>query len=169
MNDENLEDLGPCCACGTADPARMIRNLLMLPLRAPVANTGWGCFVCRLPLDGTLAVVCDACLESNAEIVEVILGMPSERRRLPRSALPLLRFEHNRSNHADEPWPAVEDLGEIDEDVGELGYYTCQRCGAVEERPPVVIFAGEGEAMTATELCGRCVNELFTRRERYPQ
>ena len=45
-----------------------------------------------------------------------------------------------------------------DEDEHET--YTCQWCGRQEERPAIVIFAGKGEATTATEVCSVCVGAV---------
>lgn len=57
MDDET--DLGPCCRCGgEGTPARTI---IMLPYKAPVPGTGWGCAQCGRPQHGALAVVCDVC------------------------------------------------------------------------------------------------------------
>ena len=74
--DDAPIDLGMCCACRLAGPT--VRNIMMIPFRAPVPGKGWGCLVCRLPSDGAVAVVCDACLESGAPIVVSRVSMVSK-------------------------------------------------------------------------------------------
>ena len=91
-------DLGPCCACGTADPARMIRNVICLHVKAPEPGTGWGCMQCHLPADGACAVVCDACLQQKAEIREVIAGFATDKRRVPIASC-TEAFTHNPAGH----------------------------------------------------------------------
>ena len=91
-------DLGPCCSCfGVID----VRNILCLEKRAPVPGTGWGCVVCNLPLDGALAVVCDACLEAESPIVCAVHGLPVEKGRCALSAL-TEPFAHDMSKHQGE-------------------------------------------------------------------
>jgi len=89
-------DLGPCCACGQSGPS--VRNVVMLDLRAPQSGTGWGCFICRLPSDGALAVVCDACLAAGAPIRQVCDGYATSGRRVPRAAL-TEPFCHDLTRH----------------------------------------------------------------------
>ena len=65
---EDLPYLGRCCACleeGTE--GNPVRNLMMLDRLAPTPGTGWGCFVCGLPLDGAVAVLCERCVEAEAD------------------------------------------------------------------------------------------------------
>ncbi len=64
-DEDEPPDLGPCCACGKSGPD--VRNIMMLHVRAPVPGTGWGCFACKLPLNGAVAVLCDICLLTHAE------------------------------------------------------------------------------------------------------
>ncbi len=66
--------------------------------RAPVPGTGWGCLVCGLPNDGAIAVVCDNCLEAEAEILEVCHGHPHEGRRMALSVINE-PFEHDPAKH----------------------------------------------------------------------
>jgi hypothetical protein len=156
MMDEDVPDLGCCCACGTTDSLRMIRNIVMLPVRAPVAGTGWGCLHCGLPQDGALAVVCDPCLESNQEIIMVASGQLGDKQRMPRSALADRPFDHDRSKHPEE-YDVVDE--EPDDDDPEAETYLCQLCGTVSPRPAIVVFAGESvddPDMAATEICSTC-------------
>lgn len=95
MND--LEDLGPCCACGRRGDD--VRNILMLPQKAPVPGAGWGCVRCELPFDGAVAVVCDGCLEAGDTVKEVCHGYPGEGRRMARSGLIKGVFKHNLTKH----------------------------------------------------------------------
>lgn len=94
---EPMPDVGRCCACGMAGPT--VRNFIMLEKPAPVPGTGWGCLVCGLPSDGALAVVCDACLESNAEIVLVCYGYAASGDRVPMASLAPEPFDHDMSRH----------------------------------------------------------------------
>lgn len=96
VRDDGTIDLGMCCACGQADPT--VRNIMMLPKRAPHPGTGWGCLVCGLPNDGAVAVVCDACLEAKREITEVCSGFPAENRRAHVKSL-IEAFDHDMSKH----------------------------------------------------------------------
>lgn len=92
-------DLGACCACGQR--GETVRNLICLDVQAPVAGTGWGCFVCGLPSNGALAVVCDDCLELKRPIVQVCYGYVRHGRRALRSACTEL-FTHDPSKHKEE-------------------------------------------------------------------
>lgn len=58
MSEEH--DLGTCCRCEMADG---VRNIIMLPFKAPIAGHGWGNALTNLPADGAVAVVCDDCLQ----------------------------------------------------------------------------------------------------------
>ena len=99
--DEDL-DLGPCCACRQS--GKTVRNLLMLPWRLPAgaepvqsltsAGTdlvsgkgGWGCFVCHLPCEGAVAVLCDRCRAEGREVLDVCDGFPALGRRTLRAGL----------------------------------------------------------------------------------
>ncbi len=93
-----IPDLGPCCACGIEGPG--VRNVILLGRKAPVPGTGWGCIVCGLPLDGAIAVVCDPCLETQAEIRFACYGAITNRDRI---ALALLsgQHRHDPAKHPD--------------------------------------------------------------------
>jgi hypothetical protein len=91
-------DLGQCCACrGTEN----VRNIVCLPVRSLTPSYGWGCVVCGLPSDGAVAVVCDACLESGAPILDVCFGYPKENVRTARTSL-TEPFDHDPAAHEDE-------------------------------------------------------------------
>jgi hypothetical protein len=96
-------DLGPCCACGQAGPS--VRNIMMLDVRAPGAPVrhGWGCFVCGLPTEGAIAVLCDRCLEEDREIVDVCAGYPAQGIRVSRASC-TEPFEHDMSKHQEETY-----------------------------------------------------------------
>jgi hypothetical protein len=91
------EDYDPCCACLEQKPTT--RNLLMLPHRASVPGTGWGCIICNLPPDGALAVVCDDCLESRHDLQNVILGYPMEKQRVGYESISHTTFKHTQELH----------------------------------------------------------------------
>lgn len=89
-------DLGPCCAC---DGVVNVRNIYTLAQRGPVPGTGWGCFVCGLPKDGAIAVVCDACYEAAREPRYVCDGYPLQKRRIPVASLDRTPFDHDEERH----------------------------------------------------------------------
>lgn len=62
---------GPCCVCGVESEA--VRNLLCLDFEAPAGFVGWGCVQCGAPSRGATSIVCDQCLEANAD-PKFILG-----------------------------------------------------------------------------------------------
>lgn len=63
----------------------------------------WGCFQCGLPSDGAVAVVCDACLESGAPILDVCHGYPKENMRTARESL-TEPFDHDEVAHEGEQY-----------------------------------------------------------------
>jgi hypothetical protein len=87
-------DLGTCCACGGTQG---VRNVIMLDKKAPIPGRGWGCVVCKLPLDGAIAVLCDDCLDSKAEIRFACRGYPATDGRVPIGELSGLH-EHNEAH-----------------------------------------------------------------------
>lgn len=93
LDDPELR-LGPCCGCRTIQG---VRNIVMLPVRAPVPGTGWGCFACDLPQDGAVAVLCDDCAEAE-RIEEVCVGFPKNGCRVERSQC-VDEFRHDLSYH----------------------------------------------------------------------
>ena len=97
--DDDL-DLGPCCACGKEGPE--VRHIVCLHQRSPTPGKGWGCLVCQLPPDGAVAVLCDDCLESEAEIVDVCVGRPGTDGRMPLRELSDEPFTHNLLYHLDD-------------------------------------------------------------------
>jgi hypothetical protein len=92
MNDDDEPKLGPCCGCGSDEH---VVNVLMLPRRAPVAGTGWGCAVCGLPGDGAVAVLCDACISAAVEPRFVCHGYATGTERVPVAELAREVFDHD--------------------------------------------------------------------------
>lgn len=90
MTDEL--NLGTCCACGT-EPAT---GLMMLNKRSPY-GCGWGCCQCGLPMEGAIAVLCDACGESG-ELKWFCKGEVATGDRAPFAEL-VEPFEHNLDRH----------------------------------------------------------------------
>jgi hypothetical protein len=90
---EESVDLGPCCACGQS--GHTVRNIIMLDRLCPTPGRGWGCLQCGLPLDYAIAVLCDVCLESKAEIKFVCTGYPAEGGRTPIEQAPEAKVKHN--------------------------------------------------------------------------
>jgi len=76
--------IGSCCACRQR---RRLRNVMMLPQKAPIPGTGWGCVVCKLSGDGAIALVCDRCVETRAAIVDACRGYLKDGRRTPIAEL----------------------------------------------------------------------------------
>jgi hypothetical protein len=72
--------LGSCCACGIEGPE--VSHVLMLPQKAPIAGHGWGCVVCGLSPDGATAVLCDACLAQEAELIWACRGYAATEGRV---------------------------------------------------------------------------------------
>ena len=99
----NEIDLGTCCACGEKRP--FVRNIAFLPFAAPVPGTGWGCFQCGLPTDGALAIICDACVELEAKIRFVVVGLAAEGQRMPIDELKKRPFKHQMAYHLGESLP----------------------------------------------------------------
>lgn len=91
-------ELGRCCAC---NGKRNVRNIILLSYKAPKeAVSKWGCFQCGLPFEGAAAVICDDCLDSNAEIKYI---MKEGKSRLPVSACePKQPFDHDPAKHPGE-------------------------------------------------------------------
>ncbi len=86
----------PCCACGKEIP--ISTNFILLPLRAPVPGTGWGCFTCGLKPDGAAAIVCDECFQKKAPIKSALLGYLHERKLIPIETL-TEKFGHDMTLH----------------------------------------------------------------------
>jgi len=72
--------LGSCCACGST---WRVRNVMLLPFKAPIAGQGWGCAVCHLAMDGAVAVLCDGCFLNNRAARFVCAGYPKADQRVP--------------------------------------------------------------------------------------
>ena len=90
----DVPKLGPCCACGRSD--RLVRNMLSLDKKSPIAGRGWGCLVCDLPNDGAVAVVCDECL--GAPLRWACRGYPGSDGRVPFDSL-AGTHQHNMARH----------------------------------------------------------------------
>src|SRR6476659_4409564 len=94
---DDLPDLGPCCGCERTDG---VKNVVMLHQRGVMPGRGWGCFVCGLPADGAVAVLCDACLGRAPKFA--CRGYPAEDGRVPVSDLPPGDFDHDARFHEGE-------------------------------------------------------------------
>jgi hypothetical protein len=71
----------------------------MLPKRASVPGTGWGCVVCGLPSDGASYVACDDCVENDVPPREVVRGYAGSGEREPIWSLSSEPFEHDMALH----------------------------------------------------------------------
>ena len=94
-------DLGPCCACSKED-VRSVRNIVCLDRLAPVPGTGWGCFVCGLPMNGASAAICDECMRDEREIKFAIKGLAADKQRVPIDELAPGDFQHDPGLHAED-------------------------------------------------------------------
>lgn len=96
---ENLK-CGKCCACEKEDET--VRNFITLDKKTPVTPGGWGCFVCGLPPEGAIAVLCDDCLDhwtsGKRELKFACLGYPGANRRIEFAEL-TTNFAHDLSKH----------------------------------------------------------------------
>lgn len=97
IDDSDPPDLGNCCCCGVSGTT--VRNIMMLNQRGPTPGSGWGCLQCGLPMDGATAVICDACLESEAAILFVCDGYPKDNKRVAVADLAPGLFDHDMSRH----------------------------------------------------------------------
>lgn len=83
-DDRDDPDLGSCCICGGAD---RVHAIVTLELKNQVPGHGWGCFVCRLPMDGASAVLCDDCCtgwqNGQVELQWACRGYPATDGRVP--------------------------------------------------------------------------------------
>lgn len=71
-----------------------------------IPGHGWGCFVCHLPTDGAVAVLCNACvvrMEAGADVIHYACrGYPGTDGRAPIEEF-TQPFEHDQALHeADE-------------------------------------------------------------------
>ncbi len=98
---DQLTNLGSCCACGKTGPD--VRNVVLLRRRSPIPGHGWGCLTCGLPSDGASAVVCDACMDADGDVVlkKACRGYPATEGRVPIEELGDEVFDHDLSKHPD--------------------------------------------------------------------
>jgi len=158
VDDEDL-DLGPCCRCGKIEPPA--QTLMMLPYRAPVPGTGWGCFQCGRPQDGATAVVCEACtavLEAQrwtptapmTELQSVCYGNMGDGFRMPVAVWQQVAFNHDATRHPELAQPAsampFEVLPTDTRFEGDDAEDACSRCGAdiLEDTVPILAMAQDG-------------------------
>ena len=87
-------NLGKCCSC--EEEGDHVRNVIALGFKKPSAEpgSGWGCFVCNLPHEGAIAVLCDDCLD-NGEIRFVVDGYAEDNKRLPIDEVQATAEPHN--------------------------------------------------------------------------
>ncbi len=110
-------------------------------------GTGWGCLVCDLPLDGAIAVACDACCEKYGEKVPsalqwICLGRVGEDRRISYSPTepvsPKDHFDHDRALHTE--------------------LWVCGKCGCMNDTPCLGKNGTPCYWITAT-LCSACATQ----------
>lgn len=91
---DDFPDFGACCGCGRTG---VVRTIVMLSRRGPTPGRGWGCVECGLPLDGAIAVMCDAC--EGTEPTFVCEGYPVTPGRVPLNSLSPDVFDHDPAKH----------------------------------------------------------------------
>lgn len=94
MEVAEAPDFGPCCACLCSDKPAL--GVVMLPLRAGIPGTGWGCVSCNLPQDGAVAVMCESCIAGKSALQMVCEGFVTEKGRRPISDLSSEPFDHTK-------------------------------------------------------------------------
>lgn len=99
---DDTADLGSCCVCSTISG---VRTILMLDALSPIPGRGWGCFVCDLPRNGAVAVLCDACTDQWQASTEALprlrfacRGYPASDGRAPIGAI-TGTFHHDPRKH----------------------------------------------------------------------
>jgi len=90
--------MGSCCGCGSDEN---VRNVIMLPKKAPRPDGAWGCVVCGLPNEGAIAVMCDACIDTKQEPIRACFGAPGKNNRIDISKL-VGDHEHDNSKHKED-------------------------------------------------------------------
>lgn len=101
-------DLGSCCCC---EGTEAVRNIGMLPKKAPVPGTGWGCLICCLENDGAVYVCCDKCLEEKRPPKFACFGYPKDGKRIRIEELQGVH-EHNMDLHLEEEKNSGEETNE---------------------------------------------------------
>lgn len=142
--DHDHELLGNCCACGER---RSIHNLIMLPRRAPVPGTGWGCHRCKLPEDGALAVLCDECIAAARPILYICNGWPYKNERILITELSPEPYPHNFLYHPEHWWFADLNLRPNDP------AYLCSICREPIPEGPHLRFVHAGQVVRIHRSC----------------
>jgi hypothetical protein len=106
-------DMGSCCACLGE---KNVRTVVQLNFLAPKPGTGWGCVVCHIRCDGALAVVCDDCLDKNAELLFAVDGYICNKKRIKIDEL-TVPFGHDMRHHSEHFEQDVESIEEPLEDI----------------------------------------------------
>jgi hypothetical protein len=89
---------GPCCACGAENDT--VRNIMMMTFEAPDGFHGWACLQCGKPARGAIAIICDTCLDSNAEPRFIVGGKYlADCVRVPLEGYDRRHFDHDLTKH----------------------------------------------------------------------
>ena len=101
LDQADAVDLGTCCICRTATG---VRNVFLLAYKADIPGHGWGCLICGLAPDGTVAVLCDDCTVlyrgRKAQLEYVCRGYPPTEGLLPFAQISPERHEHDLAKHS---------------------------------------------------------------------
>ena len=91
----NEDDYGLCCICeGKLD----IVNIVNLPFKVK-SESGWGCVVCDLPMEGAVSLLCSICIEDFViEDIKFLTYGKTGRIPLPHEYERVIH-EHDMSKH----------------------------------------------------------------------
>ena len=95
---EYSEDYGSCCICESQTD---VRDIIQLDYKVE-SESGWGCVICGLSPEGTVAIVCDTCIEKCSDNIEenIRFLMAERERRIPAPPIEgRILHEHDLSHH----------------------------------------------------------------------
>lgn len=116
-------NLGKCCICEKEDDS--VRNAITLDKKSPAGTVGgWGCFVCNLPSEGAVSVICDDCFENyvdkKTELKFACLGYPGENKRIPIEEL-TEDFHHDKTKHEEDELSFISDSVVTEKEMNDAG------------------------------------------------
>ena len=118
MLDDNY---GNCCVC-EEKITDALANIFQMDYKVPVPSgtnpeTGWGCFVCNLPMEGAVAVVCETCIRVYGEVSvwdQIKFLMDGRDRRIPVPPVEeRIHHDHDYSKHPECVKEIIREVSEI--------------------------------------------------------
>ncbi|MYB02024.1 MAG: hypothetical protein F4118_00340 [Acidimicrobiaceae bacterium] len=93
---DNIDDYGTCCVCESE-----MDECILIQLDYKIeSESGWGCLVCDLPMDGAMAVVCFDCFDDDDLEDKIKFLMNGRRGRIPvPPPESRIKHEHNLMLH----------------------------------------------------------------------